>query len=145
MVSVEGSADVHGAVDVEDEHVALMVLDALVEEFGSPGRILPASKTKDVCKCVTVNTDEGDKKICTRPGILGTLTQEQIGIHCSKKVEVEDGRRERIAVMRATGACKRQVGDLTGGHQALDKWLDCVGEFLHREGVDVRHAVPRVG
>ena len=123
--------------DDEEESVGLLVLDELIETFGSPGRILAGAKTKSLCKCVTVQLDEGPKKICTRKGIVGTLSQDQVAERCSTTKEVADGRRERIAVLRATGSCKREVGDLAAP-KALDNWLDCVGDFLHREGVDIR-------
>lgn len=123
--------------DDKDESVALLLLDEMVEAYGSPGRILPGAAKKAPCRCVTIESEGGAKKICNRMGILGTLTQEQVGNFCSSTKEVKDGRKERIAVMRATGECKQQVPDLTKAH-ALDDYLDCVGEILHREHVDVR-------
>jgi len=118
-----------------------LLFDFLVEEMGSPGRMLPTAAMKAPCRCVTIPgavPEEMPKRLCNREGFIGMLTQDQMSKYCSDTSELPDGRRERVLAFReAARVCKTRIAHIPKGEK-LEPWLDCMGEELTKAGIEVR-------
>jgi hypothetical protein len=85
------------------------ILDAIVgmdrSEYGAI--LLARAPEKAPCTCAT--TLEG-KRLCTRSGAIGMLSQLQVERNCSEIIPAADGRLERVTALRvAQSICGAQV------------------------------------
>ncbi len=112
------------------------VLDFLVDELGQPGGIvLPGYPEKLPCRCVAF---EG-KDLCTRRGVIGTLTQAQNEQLCSTRERETDRRLERLRHFReAVNVCHPRIEAVPEGRERLLTWITCMGEELRARGVELR-------
>ena len=112
------------------------VLDFLVDEFVQPGGIvLEGYPPKLPCRCVTF---EG-KDLCTRKGVIGTLSQEQNKELCSSMEHEADHRLARLQAFRAcVDEIHPKLASIPHGRERLLYWITHMGECLRGLGVELR-------
>ncbi len=112
------------------------ILDFMVDELVQPGGVvLPGYPEKMPCRCVTF---EG-RGLCTRRGVIGTLTQAQNEQLCSARQHETDRRLERLRHFReAVNVCHPRIEAVPEGRERLLTWITCMGEELRARGVELR-------
>jgi len=99
------------------------------------GRPVPGVKQEPgPCKCFKIPASDGyaEKDLCFKPGILGTLTQDQNKKLCpeEQRIHMTDGLGKRIAILRrASTLCKAQVTEKEKGTR-WPLWWSCMGKTL---------------
>ena len=112
------------------------VLDALVDELVQPGGIvLPGYPEKLPCRCIAF---EG-KELCTRKGVIGTLTQAQNEQLCAMKIPEADHRLTRLQTFRTcVDEVHPQLASVPEGRERLLYWITHMGTCLRSHGVELR-------
>lgn len=111
----------------------------LLDEFlffavGVDGVVVVPDRANDpaiACHCVDIQkTDGTTKPICFKPGVVGTLSQDQVRDLCRAREPL----RHPEGIQRRVATFERAAAECAGTH--LDNRLDCMSWALKRDGID---------
>lgn len=108
------------------------ILDAAMGEYGAA--FMPGAAEKAECNCVEIPEKKpgaGAKLLCTRPGAVGILSQQQVRTSCSETKMMSNGRLARVEKLReAQVICNDQVKGEEDRGTKFAKRFECLRSML---------------
>ncbi|MBA7490871.1 hypothetical protein ES702_01414 [subsurface metagenome] len=110
-----------------------MLLNQLIEEFGSPGILVDPDIAKATpCRCYTVH----DKPtICYSKGVMGTLSKAQKEAFCNPLIKLGESERA-LKFAEAAKEAHKKIEKLPKGER-LGPWLTEMGKKLRERGIEL--------